>query len=163
MGLYYERIIILKKKEPKIKLKNIEIEWAYPANYYKALEHDLSSDIGLYQISRLFGQKETLLYIGIVKSLNRTFKQRLIEHKSWLDEYRGMIKVKFGVINKKQGLTINEELIEDIESVLIYEVEPFENTQKIQSYSINKDLKITNLGYREFLPNIISSSEHEDS
>jgi hypothetical protein len=143
-----------------MKIKNIKIEWSYPVSYAKSLEHDLSSENGLYQISRLFGENETLLYIGIVKSPNRTFKERLIEHEYWIKECRGAIKIRFGIIQGKQGLQINSQLIEDAESVLIYELKPVKNTQKISSYSINKDLKIENIGYKGFSPKIASSDTH---
>ncbi|MCJ8326247.1 MAG: hypothetical protein MJK08_04010 [Campylobacterales bacterium] len=143
-----------------MKIKNIKIEWTYPVNYHNALAHRLSSEIGLYQISRLFGENETLLYIGIVKSFNRTFKKRLIEHQYWLNEYRGTIKVRFGTIQGKQGLTITPQLIEDAESVLIYELNPLENTQKTSGYFINKDLEVENIGYRGFLPKTVSSFTH---
>jgi hypothetical protein len=143
-----------------MKVKNIKIEWTYPVNYYSALQHNSSSGTGLYQISRLFGKNETLIYLGIVKSPNRTFKKRLTEHKYWIQEYRGMIKIRFGIIQGKQGLQINPQLIEDAESILIYELKPIENTQKISSYSINKDLQIKNIGYRGFLPMTVSSCTH---
>ncbi|MGE4511701.1 MAG: hypothetical protein AB7D43_11435 [Sulfurimonadaceae bacterium] len=143
-----------------MKVKNIKIEWTYPVEYNNALKHDLSSEIGLYQISRLFGENETLLYLGIVKSSNRTFKTRLAEHDYWLKEYKGTIKVRFGTIQRKQGLKINSQLIEDAESVLIYELKPIENTQKTCSYFINKELEVENIGYRGFLPKIVSSCRH---
>jgi len=92
----------------------------------------------------LFGKKETLLYIGIVKSSNRTFKERLSEHKYWLNKYRGKIKVRLGTIQKKEDLIIS----------------PQENTQKTYSYSIDEDLQIKNIGYRGFLPKIICSCNH---
>ncbi|MGE4418777.1 MAG: hypothetical protein AB7D38_02950 [Sulfurimonas sp.] len=143
-----------------MKMKNIKIEWTYPVDYYNALEHDLSSKTGLYQISRLFGKNETLLYLGIVKSSNRTFQKRLTEHEYWIKEYRGTIKVRFGTIQRKRGLQINPQLIEDVESVLIYELNPIENIQKTCGYFINKDLQVENIGYRGFLPKVVSSCTH---
>jgi redox-sensitive bicupin YhaK (pirin superfamily) len=144
-----------------MKVKNIKIEWTYPVNYNKSLKHYLSSENGLYQISRLFGKKETLIYIGIVKSPNRTFKQRLKEHhKYWMQNYRGVIKIRFGIIQGKQGLQINPQLIEDAESVLIYELKPFENTQKTRSYFIKKDLQVESIGRRGFSPKVVSSCTH---
>jgi len=143
-----------------MKIKNVKIKWTYPIYYYNVLKYKIASEQGLYQISRLFGKKETLLYIGIVKSSNRTFKERLSEHKYWLNKYRGKIKVRLGTIQKKEDLIISPQLIEDIESILIFESSPFENTQKTYSYSIDEDLQIKNIGYRGFLPKIICSCNH---
>ncbi len=144
-----------------MRIKIIQIKWSYPVDYDKALEHKLSSEIGLYQISRVFGENETLLYIGIVKSKNRSFKKRLLEHKrDWLKEYRGKIRVRFGIIERKRGLSITPELIENAESLLIYEVEPLENGRKINSYSLNQELEIKNIGYRGSLPKIVNSTNH---
>ena len=66
--------------------KEITIKWSYPLEFDKVLDSDRSNEIGLYYISRVFGSKETLLYIG--KTTN-SFKSRLSVHKQNLLIYTG--------------------------------------------------------------------------
>ena len=67
---------------------------------------------------------------------------------------------RFGILQKKQGLTIDQTLIKDVEKILIYELEPEKNIQCKKSYNIKKDLKVENTGYRGFVPQIINTTNH---
>lgn len=65
--------------------KIIRIEWSEPLLIEDAIASPLSHQAGLYYITRLFGAKETSLYIG--KSAN-TIRQRLKSHnKDWVHDY----------------------------------------------------------------------------
>ena len=59
--------------------KEITIKWSYPKEIDKVLESEAADGIGIYYISRMFGDKETLLYIG--KS-TASFRSRLENHKA---------------------------------------------------------------------------------
>lgn len=50
-------------------------------------------------------------------------------------------------------------IIKDVESALIYEMKPFENTDKVKSYNYLTECKIINTGYKGLLPPVISMRE----
>ena len=101
------------------------------------------------------------IYIGIVKSDQRDFVQRMREHhEKWVYQYRdkGHIFVKFATTYywcKDEELP---QLIEDAESVLVFEMQPYENTSKISSYSISEPITVKNKGHHTPLPKSISSN-----
>jgi len=103
------------------------------------------------------------IYIGIVKSDQRDYVERMREHhKKWIYQYhnKGQLFVKFATTYywcKNEELP---QLIEDAESVLIFEKKPYENTAKTSSYSIAEDILIINTGHHEPLPKSISSKRH---
>lgn len=69
--------------------KIIRINWntALPLN--EAIESPLSNTQGLYYITRVFGDNESSLYLGIATNHN-TIRNRLRSHKEeWLYKYRG--------------------------------------------------------------------------
>ena len=51
-----------------------------------------------------------------------------------------------------QGIVM---IITDVESALIYEMKPFENTDKLNGYCYFNECKIINTGYRGVLPSVI--------
>ncbi|MCD4833274.1 MAG: hypothetical protein K8R31_05725 [Bacteroidales bacterium] len=140
---------------------NITIKWTYPKEIDSAYESDESYGRGIYQITRRYGKYVSLLYIGIVKGENRDFYERLDEHWHWLEATKGLVKIRFGKILPKQGLTITEEMIETIEGAIIIQSEPKWNEKKINSYTIYKNLEIYNIGYRGFVNKIIKTKDQE--
>ena len=141
--------------------RRINVDWTYPREYNSAINSDHSIGQGLYQITRKIGDNETLLYIGIVTSKERDLYQRLEEHRTkWLDEVRGTIIIRFGRIVPCQGLTIDEKLIDEVESLLIFETQAKINIQKKQSYTVRHDIEVTNTGNYGKLPKVIDSNEH---
>lgn len=137
--------------------RKTEIYWSYP----KTLESVLDSEIclngwGLYYISRKFGGNETLLYIGL--TFDQTYIKRIAQHrKNWLHQYRGEIYIRFGEFTKPQQIA--KDLVVDVESCLIYELEPRYNTCKKSSYSFSNEYVITSNGYRGLVPKQISTRE----
>jgi hypothetical protein len=142
---------------------NIVIKWSYPKGIDSAYDSDDSYGRGIYQITRWYGNNESLLYIGIVKGKERDFNERLDEHRYWLDATKGLVKIRFGKILPKQGLTISEEMIETIEGAIICDCDPQPkwNEKKINSYTIYKDLEILNIGYRGFVNYKIRTKDQE--
>lgn len=126
--------------------KIITIKWNKALPTETAIESDLSYTQGLYYISRVFGNKEYSLYLGIATQ-NNTIRNRLKSHsKHWLSLYRGKIYVRLGhiVYPKKPDASI----IEHAESAILYEQKEtfFENTSKTKSYSYTSLYRIENEG-----------------
>jgi hypothetical protein len=137
--------------------KKIVIKWTYPKIFDAAIFSDICCEgIGVYSISRQFGNNNTLLYIG---KTYRKFRHRLMEHeKNWLNYYRGDKYVRFGIIISPRNLT--SELVNDIESAIIYEQKPIANASKIKGYCYNDICCIENTGYRGTLPKKIDMNNH---
>lgn len=103
------------------------------------------------------------IYIGIVKSDQRDFVERMREHhKKWIYQYRdkGQLFVKFATTYYWCREEELPQLIEDAESVLVFEMQPYENTAKISSYSLSEDIKVSNSGHHAPLPKSITSKKH---
>src|SRR3990170_7336698 len=74
-------------------------------------------DFGIYAITRQWGGKETLLYIG--RAYWRTFAERIAEHeREWLNELRGTVKVRIGRIKLRYGKKHSLSRMDDIEKLL---------------------------------------------
>lgn len=134
-----------------MRIKTIKINWSYPILYANIFSSNKINDKGIYYLSRKFGDKETLLYIG---KTNNSFYNRLYSHKDWLNEYRGKVFVRLGIIVSPK--TYDDNIITDVESALIYEMKPFENTDKVNGYHYLTECEIINTGYKGLLPPIIS-------
>ena len=137
--------------------KIIRIHWNTPMLLDDAIESDLSNTQGLYYITRLFGAKETSLYLGIATRDN-TIRHRLRGHKSyWLPEYRGKIFVRIGSIEYTSSPI--DLAIDHAESAILYDpahqhLFP-ENISKRKSYSYSELFRVENTGdYFELLPTI---------
>lgn len=105
---------------------------------------------GVYAISRVWGEKtsephkEKLLYIG---KTERSFEQRIFEHTQYkLADKRGNMYVRFGIIQNE----FTPEVLDDVESALIYSLKPELNLSKIREYTYKSDyfVYIINEGYR---------------
>lgn len=139
----------------------VHVTWSYPKEWDSALKGIEATSNGVYQIYRTFGACTSLLYIGLVKSDSRDFRCRMQEHRrDWLYAKRGAIYLRFGGLRTFKGLTVTDALIEEVESVLIFEHQPPENTQKKSSYSIRQDLIVKNFGYRGELKEEIDTTLH---
>lgn len=131
-------------------IKMITIHWSYPLLYENIIYSNRINNKGIYYVSRKFGSKETLLYIG---KTNSSFHSRLNAHKYWINQYRGKVYVRLGTIISPKNC--NDSVIKDVESALIYEMKPFENTDKLNGYCYFNECKIINTGYRGVLPSVI--------
>lgn len=139
------------------KQKNIIIKWSYPREFENAKETELSYEgYGIYCISRKFAGNETILYVG---KTDKQFRDRLKNHKkNWMSQYRGEKFVRFGTITKP--ITVSSEIINDVESAIIYDIKPKHNTSKMKSYGYFEEYIISNQGYRGLLPKLIDIRNH---
>ena len=137
--------------------KIIRIEWSSPLPFDKAVLSNLSNTQGLYYITRLFGNKETSLYLGIATK-NNTIRNRLRGHKkNWLFLYRGQKFVRIGKIVYPKYY--DAALIDHAESALLFAEEHkhlfVENVSKRNSYSYYELYRIENTGdFFELNPSI---------
>lgn len=139
-----------------MKIKTVKIEWSYPRAYENIFNSPKINGVGIYCLSRKYGDKETLLYIG--KS-NHSFKSRLNSHQEWFEQYKGKRLVRLGIIAWPEKL--DDKLTSFVESALILATEPYENTQSRKSYTYFDDCEyeIINTGYRGLLPKIIKTAD----
>lgn len=141
--------------------KIIRINWNKALPIDEAIISKLSNTQGLYYISRIFGTKETSLYLGIA-TRNNTIRHRLVEHRdSWLQHYRGTIYIRIGrIIYPKHP---DASVIDHAESAILYEQREvfFENTSKTKSYSYTDLYRIENEGDIFELKPIIRMHEQE--
>lgn len=142
--------------------KIIRINWNTALPLEEAIASDLSNTQGLYYISKVFGNKETSLYLGIATQHN-TIRSRLKSHKKhWVTLYRGEILVRIGhVIYPKNA---DASIIDHAESAIVYEQSNvfFENTSKTSSYSYTELYRIENEGDIFELKPKIRMHEHEE-
>ena len=126
--------------------KIIRIHWNKALPLEDAIASDLSNTQGLYYISRVFGNKETSIYLGIATQHN-TIRNRLKNHNEhWLNLYRGEIYVRLGHIIYPHNP--DASIIDHAESAILYEQKDvfFENTCKTKSYSYTDLYRIENEG-----------------
>jgi hypothetical protein len=135
------------------------IEWSHPINFENYPSHNLIKENGIYQITRIVGKNEKLLYIG--KAFNQTFEQRLDDHNNkWIDNYKGQIKLRLGLVSIyksflwffSQEINSENHHFEDIESAFIFHCQPEHNTKKKEGYSFKNEFIIQNSGKYGFLP-----------
>lgn len=142
--------------------KIIRIKWSQALLLDDAISDELSNQQGLYYITRVFGNKETSLYVGIATE-NNTIRKRLKTHKKhWLSLYRGRIFVRIGhIVYPKK---VNKHIIEHAESAIVFEQSNifFENTSKAKSYTYTDLYRIENIGDIYELKPVIRMHEHPE-
>lgn len=138
-------------------IRNITLEWSYPKRLENIFDDERVYDKGIYCIYRRFGGNDTLIYIGKTKD---SFFNRLSCHcENWINKYRGEKFVRLGVIVSPQ--VYDDQIIEDVESALIYEMQPLHNTDKCKTYHYTYECKVKNTRYRGHLPEEVSMREQE--
>ncbi|ABR48422.1 hypothetical protein Amet_2264 [Alkaliphilus metalliredigens QYMF] len=135
-------------------MQEIILKWFGPYDLERIQLYDLAFDKGIYMISRIWGEKETLLYIGRTK---REFQKRLKEHDVWIKQYRGQIKIRLGLIMLHPDTKFSEKLLADVEALLIILNKTVENTSNTSTYS-GRALTINNTGRRGLLDKRITSN-----
>ena len=135
-------------------MRRVTIEWSYPMDIDNILLDERMQDIGIYYITRKFGNNVSNLYIG--KTIYN-FGSRLESHRwFWTDDYRGRKEVRLGTIVKPKYLNNEElyQLISDVEATLIYLMSDslIHNNKCTLSCNPSQRIKITNIGYRGDLP-----------
>ncbi len=131
-------------------IKTVTLRWLGPYNLEQLHVCNREKKRGIYAISRIWGGKETLLYIGRTK---RDIKQRLKEHLDWINEYRGQIQIRFGSLYNQK---YSPELLAEVESLLIILHNTVENTVNTRTCFI-KPLRI--LGKRGKLKKVLDSEK----
>lgn len=135
-------------------MRRVTIEWSYPMDIDNILLDERMQDIGIYYITRKFGNNVSNLYIG--KTIY-SFGSRLESHRwFWTDNYRGRKEVRLGTIVKPKYLNNEElyQLISDVEATLIYLMSDslIHNNKCTLSCNPGQRIKIINIGYRGDLP-----------
>jgi hypothetical protein len=138
--------------------RKAEIKWSYPIKVDSALKNERCIESwGIYYISRKFGSSETLLYIGL--TFHQNFIHRIIQHHNvWMNDYRGEKYIRFGEFDEPKIIT--KEIIENVESCLIYELQPVQNVSKKSSYSCYNEYTVISSGFRGIIPREISTKNH---
>ena len=121
------------------------------------------SDIGIYYITRRFGNHVSDLYIG--KTVY-SFGSRLESHYwYWLDKYRGKKYVRLGTIVKPKNISEDDlkQLIGDAEATLIYCLgdQLLQNKMCTISCNPSQRLMITNIGRRGNIPGQVFISDED--
>ena len=152
-----------------MKDKIIRIHWSQPLSFNDAIKSEASKVQGLYYITRIFGNKETSLYLGIATK-NNTIRNRLKGHNEhWLYMYRGKICVRIGTIIYPKNLSfdIKNRLIDHAESAILFEPKHKklfpENVCKRNSYTYSDLFRIENVGDIFQLSPKIRMHEHEEA
>ena len=135
-------------------MRRVTIEWSYPMDIDNILLDERMQDIGIYYITRKFGNNVSNLYIG--KTIY-SFGSRLESHRwFWTDDYRGRKEVRLGTIVKPKYLNNKElyQLISDVEATLIYLMSDslIHNNKCTLSCNPSQRMKSTNIGCRGDLP-----------
>jgi|GEM_PF-831876 len=148
--------------------KIIRINWSSPLLLEDAIKSESAKTQGLYYITRIFGKKETSLYLGIATKSN-TIKHRLEGHRdNWLYLYRGKMYVRIGKIVYPRTSDVNKkaELIDHAESAILFEPDHKnlfpENASKRSSYTYSELYSVENIGNIFELKEKIRMHEHED-
>ena len=137
-----------------MQMRRVTIEWSYPMDIDNILLDERMQDIGIYYITRKFGNNVSNMYIG--KTID-CFGSRLESHRWFgVDDYRGRKEVRLGTIVKPKYLNNEElyQLISDVEATLIYLMSDslIHNNKCTLSCNPSQRIKITNIGYRGDLP-----------
>ncbi len=143
--------------------KIIRIHWNKALPLDEAISSDLSKTQGLYYLTRVFGEKETSLYIGIATN-NNTISHRLKAHRDhWLNLYSGKIYVRIGTVVYPRE--VNQHIIDHAESAIVFEMSDvfYENTSKTKTYTYTDIYRVENEGDIFELKPKIRMQEHEEA
>ena len=152
------------------RIHNITIKWTYPRVIENIDTCWESNQNGLYYVSRIFGRRETPIYIGETK---RDFITRINEHYKTLSNFfnkRGIKKIRLGIIVRPKSLSTYDDsefknLLRTIESRLIEYLylkghgDSLCNKRQVSSYTESYKLNIKNIGYRGTLPKYLQFEE----
>jgi hypothetical protein len=140
-------------------MEEVIIKWNGPYKFENFHQYEVAYSNGIYAITRVWSNNETLLYLG--KTI-REFTIRLTEHqKEWLNGVRGQIKVRCGVLEFEQGRNYSKSKLSDVEALLINWHKPLYNTMSMNYYYGRDDLAIINKGRRGLLVAKVSTDDLE--
>lgn len=140
-------------------MENIIINWSGPYGIENLNKYDIAYNSGIYAISRVWGNNETLLYLG--KTV-RDFATRLDEHQvAWVNAIQGQIKVRVGVLEFEQGRIYSKKKLGDVEALLINWHKPQYNTMSKNYYYGRRKLTVINRGRKGALSTKVSTEYFE--
>jgi len=134
--------------------ETVNLKWRGPFHINDISLYDESFAQCLYAICRIWGGKESLLYIGRTK---RQLRQRIKEHMYWLSDSKS-IYIRFGCIELLPNQKWSDKRFADTESLLITALQPPENTQN-SKYYCGRELDVVNRFKRGPIRKFISSDE----
>jgi hypothetical protein len=138
-------------------MEAIKINWHGPYDINNIGNYDVSNSIGIYAVYRVWGGKESLLYIG---KTERSFLNRITEHhKEWVGNVRGQIRLRFGTLEFEQGKHYSSKKLSDVEALLIILNTPSENTMCRYNYFGREGLTVINAGRRGLIKQRVSTEE----
>ncbi len=137
----------------------VVIKWSYPREYYNGMFSEKSfNGWGVYCISKKKKGKEAILYIG--KAYESNFYSRMNDHdKKWVSKLLGDIVVRFGQF--KRPYFVDESVVHDVESALIYEHQPIKNLKQTKNYTYSRLRNIYNKGFRGPLEQVVRIKDHK--
>ena len=127
------------------------IQWRGPYRLDRFFEYAQANHKGLYMVSRVFGGRESLRYIGM--TWDQTVSKRLEQHP-WLWEERGEVRVRVSEIEVEPGKRLTKKRLMDIERLLIFFNKPARNTQHYDRYNVRRRIILRNAGRRGPLPDV---------
>lgn len=137
----------------------VNIRWFGPYNLENFYLKDISLNLGIYTIYRIYGDKETLIYIG---KTSRDFYRRINEHhKHWLCDVKGKIEIRLGLLEFPNGSRYSSQKLTDVESLLILWHKPRDNSKSTVYYRGRFNLEITNLGRRGLIDKKVLATDLE--
>ena len=135
-----------------------EVCWRGPYSE-ESLDSLTDEDNEKFVLYKIYGSHpvygdNVLLYIGMTE---QGVKKRLIQHDYWMDEERfGHSRIYFASIGKFESWKISDEteifdrlereIIEKVESLLIYAHQPVHNTKYRNSAKKSKNIRLFNTG-----------------
>lgn len=139
-------------------METLRIRWNGPYTIEEARTLRSEDDFGLYAVTRIWGEKEFLRYIGMTYWQN--FARRMRRHDRWIKKTLGA-RIRVGYIEAEEGKKLTEQKVKDAESLLIWCLDPPENTMNRVRYTGRK-LSVVNRGHKGPLPRKVDSSFWDD-
>ena len=130
--------------------KTIELRWMEPETYLNLINNAYTWLPGVYTITKTYAGNTKTTYIGI--TIN--FKTRFGQHTAAGEKIKNLgpsTKISMApVLPFTKDGKVYRDILEDIESILIYAVEPHDNVDKKYSCNLRSNLNIIlkNTGYR---------------
>jgi hypothetical protein len=140
----------------------IDLEWDGPFTLEQIAQFNRGHDYGVYQVygtHNVFGS-DTLLYIG--KARDRSFAERISEHKDWIDWEAGSGHVYLGrLCGTEPVIEVNWpawcEMIDRVEASLIFFCSPAYNSSGLQYLREMPPTIVANYKRRHRLPQLVSN------
>lgn len=146
------------------KPRKVTVTWSKPKPVRDAINDPNFLISGVYCITSKREDTERLLYIG-KSSGGGGIKGRLGNHyQKWIDDRGGTKYVRMGVVKTISKCDMSE-IIDMVESLLIFDSHPSKNIQKMKQYSYNNDCILENCGYYgggKLFKKKIDSRNHSD-